>query len=250
MKNKFCCIKIYLLICDIICIILSVLFFCQIRAQKNVFLQIKVMPGESLTKKNNNFVELEETAFDIQDFFVKSKELEEELNEAEGRYDDMETVYQIRQYIDSISAQICTESRSSEYIDRYFRLEKGKLQEIVNDYNIVAESELFPAMIQESEMILPVGEQMWLRYEAGTDNGLPFGLLIQNPIVDIGYQNARAGMSLSDIKRSYPTGEKYSSLDWGDICYLLYEDDSYQYYYISVNRNNSAILYIEPNDRL
>ena len=205
---------------------------------------------DSLIKENTILSEREKTIIsDIQDFILKHKELEDKINEAKSWYEATEIVYKIRQYIDSVSAQIDTDYGSSEYIDRYFRVEKDELHVILDDYEIEEVTESFLITIKEPEILLPIGDKMWLRYGDESGDGLPIGLLVQNPTVDIGYQNARAGMFLSDIKSSFSTAEiECADCDWGKLYYLLYEDDSYRYYFISIDsRDNPAILYIEPN---
>ncbi|MDE5599028.1 MAG: hypothetical protein K2J04_14520, partial [Lachnospiraceae bacterium] len=262
MKNKLFYIKKCLFICGIVCVVLDFIFLYQIITQKNKLLEYyqsttrknelseseMTATIESLTEENAALSEREEKiTSEVQEFLLRSQELEEEMSEAESWYEASEIVYHIRQYIDSLSAQIYAENGSSEYIDRYFRVEKGELQAIVNDYDIGEEIEAFPITLSESEILLPIGEKVWLRYEEGNGNNLPLGLFIQNPTVDIGYGDARAGMHMWDIKGSIMPELKCVSLDWGDIYYLQYEDDSYRYYYLSVgDRDNPAILYMEP----
>lgn len=246
-------IKIFLLTCDIVCIILGIGFFNQIRAikeQQNKLFEAEMTAAvESLMEENTALSEREKViTSDIQDFILKHKELEEEINEAKSWYEATEIVYQIRQYIDSISAQIDTDYGSSEYIDRYFRVEKDELRVIVDDYDVGEETESLPIVVQASDTWLPIGEKIWLRYGDGSRDSLPIGLLVQNTSVNIGYQNVRAGMFLSNIKSSLPSAEvEFADYDWGKLYYLLYEDDSYRYYYISIDsRDNPTILYIEP----
>ena len=262
MKNKLFYIKKCLFVCGIVCVVLDFIFLYQIITQKSELLEYyqnmarqnglleseMTATIESLTEENAVLSESEkEITSDIQEFLLKSQELEEEMSEAESWYEATETVYHIRQYIDSLSAQIYAENGSREYIDRYFRVEKGELQAIVNDYDIDEEIEAFPITLSESEILLPIGEKVWLRYEAGNGNNLPLGLFIQNPTLDIGYGDARAGMHMWEIKGSIMQELECVSLEWGDIYYRRYEDDSYRYYYLSVNgRDNPAILYMEP----
>ena len=260
MKNKLFYIKKCLTICGIVCVVLDFIFLYQIIKQKSELLEYyqnmarqnglseseMTATIESLTEENAALSEREEEiTSDVQEFLLRSQELEEEMSEAESWYEASETVYHIRQYIDSLSAQVYAENGSSEYIDRYFRVEKGELQAIVNDYDIDEEIKAFPITISESEILLPIGEKVWLRYENG--NNLPLGLFIQNPTLDIGYGDARAGMSMWEITGSIMPELECVSLEWGDIYYRQYEDDSYRYYYLSVGgRDNPAILYMEP----
>lgn len=243
-------IKICLFICDIVCIILGIVFLSQIMTRQNELLESEMTDKiESLMEENTVLSEREKAiTSDIQDFILKHKELEEEINEAKSWYEATEIVYKIRQYIDSVSAQIDTDYRSSEYIDRYLRVKKDELRVILDDYEIGEGTEYFPIAIQEPDILLPIGEKMWLRYEDGSEDSLPVGLLVQNPTIDIGYQNVRAGMFLGNIKSSLPTTEvECGDYGWGKLYYLLYEDDRYRYYYISIDsRDNPTILYIEP----
>ena len=254
MKNKLFYIKKCLTVCGIVCVVLDFIFLYQIITRKNELIEyyqsIAWQNGlleSEMTATIENLTEENAALYsDVQEFLLKSQELEEEMSEAESWYEASETVYHIRQYIDSLSAQIYAENGSSEYIDRYFRVEKGELQAIVNDYDIAEEIEAFPITLAESEILLPIGEKVWLRYEAGNGNNLPLGLFIQNPTLDIGYGDARAGMHMWEIKGSITQELERVSLDWGDIYYRRYEDDSYRYYYLSVgDRDKHSILYIE-----
>ena len=167
MKNKLFYIKKCLTVCGIVCVVLDFIFLYQIITQKNELLEYY----QNMARQNG--LSESEITSDVQEFLLKSQELEKEMSEAESWYEALETVYRIRQYIDSLSAQIYAENGSSEYIDRYFRVEKGELQAIVNDYDIAEEIETFPITLAESEILLPIGEKVWLRYENG--NNFPLG---------------------------------------------------------------------------
>ena len=259
MKTSYLNIRTALFICDIVCIIASIIFIHQIEMQKNADSESEMLDViENLTEENTALREkmaegavlLEkesQVVYDMQYYLLKSSEIKEKILEAESGYEELETCYQIRMYIDSIAAQVDATNGSSSYIDRYFRIEKGELEAIVNDYTIEEEFESFPIAIEESETLLPIGEKIWLRYGAGDADELPLGLFVQNPTVDIGYQNIRAGMTLYDIKRELSVDERIFNFDGTSNYYVYYEDASYGYYYISVDgRENPTILYIEP----
>lgn len=84
-------IKMCLFICVMVCIILGIVFLSQNLTRQNELLEAKII--------------------------LNQKELEEEINEVKSRFEATEIVYQIRQYIDSVSAQIDTDFGSSEYTD-------------------------------------------------------------------------------------------------------------------------------------
>ena len=138
MKDKYHYIKICLITCDIVCIVLGFIFFLQIMAQKNKLLETEMLVMlEKLTEENTDLLEREKKiTTDIQKFILDSKKLEEEIREAESKYKDLETKYQIKLYIDSVSTQINVVNGSNESIDKYFRVEKEELQAIVEQYDI------------------------------------------------------------------------------------------------------------------
>ncbi|MCM1232910.1 MAG: hypothetical protein NC489_22520 [Ruminococcus flavefaciens] len=245
MKNRYFYVKICLFICDIVCIALSIVFFFQIMTQQRGLSETEMTVAiENLMEENTTLQERgTEMISDIQKFTLNAKELDEKIREAESRYEEVKSYYQIKLYIDSVQAQIDVENGSSEYIDRYFRIEKEELCAIVDSYDIGR-----PIIEGEAGMRIFVGEEMWLRYGTEVGDNLPIGLIIQNPTVDIGYQNARAGMLLKDLERILPDAEeKFLSLEYAGIYYLQYEDDSYSYYYMAIDsRDYPTILYIEP----
>lgn len=246
MKNKCLYIKKCIFVCDIVCSLLSFLLFYQIMEQKDALLESKMKAAvESFMEENTVLLEWKkEITFDIQEFLLKSKELEEEISEAESRYEEVEKNYQIRQYIDSAAMEIGADYGSSVYIDKYFQIEKEELYAIVNSHNIGG----CLINMQESDMEIFVGEGMWLRYGVGIEDNLPLGLIIRNPTVNIGYRNARAGMLLRDLENEFPVvEEKFIHLGYAGIYYLQYEDNNYMYYYMAIDdRDYPTILYIEP----
>ena len=246
MKNSSSGIKKCIFACDIVCVLLSFFFFYQIMEQKDALFEIKMASAvERLVEENTVLSEREkEITYDIQEFLLRSDELEEEISEAESRYEEVEKDYRIRQYIDSAAMQIDTDYGSSVYIDRYFQIEKEELYDVINSHDI--DGDLIS--VQESSMEIFVGEGMWLRYGVGIEDNLPLGLIIRNPNVNIGYKNARAGMLLRDLEKEFPAvEEKFIHLGYAGIYYLQYEDNSYMYYYIGIDdRDYPTILYIEP----
>lgn len=97
--------------------------------------------------------------------------------------------------------------------------------------------------------LLPAGDKIWVQYDTDySQNMLPVGLVIENPLVDLGYKDARAGMYLFDIQEMYPESEaEEARLEWRYIRYLWYKDDAFVYYYVAVSEYGDAtILYITP----
>lgn len=246
MKKGCSYINMCIFACDIVCILLSFLFFYQIMEQKDVLLEAKMIAAvESLVEENNVLSEREkEITYDIQEFLLRSEELEEEICGAESRYEEVEKNYRIRQYIDSAAMQIDKDYGSSVYIDRYFQIKKEEVYDVINSHDI--EERLIS--VRESGMEIFIGEGMWLRYGLGLEDNLPLGLIIRNPNVNIGYKNARAGMLLRDLEKEFPAVEdKFIHLGYAGIYYLQYEDDSYMYYYIGIDDiDYPTVLYIEP----
>lgn len=104
----------------------------------------------------------------------------------------------------------------------------------------------------ESGILLPAGDKIWVRYGAEDDH--PVGLVIQNPLIDIGYMDARVGRdeALNDIQRRYPDSElEFIRYDWGYVHYLRYEDADFVYYYADTSVfQEPTILYIEPKKEI
>ncbi|MDE7339658.1 MAG: hypothetical protein K2N80_03730 [Lachnospiraceae bacterium] len=108
MKNSCSGMKMCIFACDIVCILLSFFFIYQIMEQKDVLLESKMAATiENFVEENTVLLERKkEITYDIQEFLLRSEELEEEIREAESRYEEVEKNYQIRQYIDSVAMQI------------------------------------------------------------------------------------------------------------------------------------------------
>lgn len=88
-----------------------------------------------------------------------------------------------------------------------------------------------------------------MQYDTGRpQNTLPAGLVVENPLVNLGYKDARAGMYLFDIQKMYPDSQvEEARSEWRDIRYLRYKDDAFVYYYVAVSEyGDAAILYITP----
>ena len=92
MKNSSSGIKKCIFACDIVCILLSFFFFYQIMEQKDALFEIKMASAvERLVEENTVLSEREkEITYDIQEFLLRSDELEEEISEAESRYEEVE----------------------------------------------------------------------------------------------------------------------------------------------------------------
>ena len=209
---------------DICCILMSLIFLFQIKEQEKE----------------------EKDIADINRFLQDSDEIQMAVDEAKIAYDEAENRYKIRLYIDALETTFDKSVMSHNYIDKYFMVERQELQEIITKVEV---EERFMQPFDrggEWDGLLPIGDGIWVRYEENAE--LPCGLMVQNPLVDIGYKDAKAGMSIMDIKGLFPgIKEERKDMEWGTVYYLNFEDEDYSYYFFEISRGGeSTILYIMP----
>ena len=209
---------------DICCILMSLIFLFQIKEQEKE----------------------EKDIADINRFLQDSEEIQMAVDEAKIAYNEAENRYKIRLYIDALETTFDKSVMSHNYIDKYFMVEKQELQEIITKVKV---EERFAQPFDrggEWDGLLPIGDGIWVRYEENAE--LPCGLMVQNPLIDIGYKDAKAGMSIMDIKGLFPSiKEERKDMEWGSVYYLNFEDEDYSYYFFEISRGGeSTILYIMP----
>ena len=185
----------------------------------------------------------------VQYYLEQDEAIQQQIDETENKYTELEIAYNKKMYLDSIVAEMDKTNGSTAYLDRYFRIEKDKLQEIVYKSDVSGELAAEFSGAQTRSDFLPVGEKIWLRYDG--DNIFPEGIMIQNPLINVGYKDAKIGMTLSGIQELIPNSEIKIVNDVYYYGYVRFEDENYFYYYIKIfEYRNSTILYVQPKTRI
>lgn len=253
-------IKRSLMLVSIVCIVLSAVFVIQIQMQKEEIQRIEqtqIQWAEEAARataelEEKNRIRLEEAngmAADAHSFVQEYKRNRQDIESVEAEYTEQKIAYDKKIYLDEILAELDRENETNVLIERYFRIEKEELEEILGEKDI---SEKLDAEFPDADYwgdLLPVGDRIWVKYDIDhPQNILPIGLVVENSLLEIGYQDARAGMYLFDIQEMYPNTEVENvELEWGRIRYLRYEDNEFLYYYIALSDYGDAtILYITP----
>lgn len=166
---------------------------------------------------------------------------------AKSWYEAVEIVSQIRQYIDSVSAQIDTDYGSNEMenenpilvYEKYFQLKQGELTRICGIEDM---SECWRTSYIDSHFTFPaiaIDRNLYVQYTNIFDiceDELPRNILITGSNIDLGFMGARAGMNLQEIQenayeKEIQEGFMYTE-DW-QVHYIEYTDGFYDYIYYS-----------------
>ncbi|MDE7252581.1 MAG: hypothetical protein K2O32_06530 [Acetatifactor sp.] len=245
MRRFFTVMKGCIIVVDIICIILSLYFIFQIRSEHKEYMRNQT---DSITVYDGQNIRLALERKNKEDFVKKYADIQEQIEEAGEVYIELQKIYGIKTYMEDTGAKLYQDSDSNVYIERYFKVEQGELQEKDVD-------KIFPPL-EESEKygnFLPVGDGIWLRYEDYKEESLPIGIVITDPQVPIGYGQARAGMVFWKLKgilenESGVRGtEQKVSLEELEGQSLCVEDNDYCYYFLSIESeqwSKNVILYI------
>lgn len=257
-ENTF---KMIIMVFDICCLTLCTILNIQIAIQKEQ-LQVGGYVEEQIhqleQEKKANFVKLENRnsrltenvniAIDgVQNFLDKYDDARQQTEDGKQAYEVLKSEYDKRLYLDTVMLELDEENGTHEYVERFFEIDKKSLLETLGQTQW--EEEL-GAQFREADNwgeLLPVGDQMWNLYENdSTLDSYPQGVLIQNPLIDVGYRDARAGMNLFDIKAMYPTSRREDKkLSDGNFRYLQYEDARYRYYYVTLDHcADYTVLYV------
>lgn len=254
-------IKLCIIGLDICCLVMSIVLLVQTAVQRNQLQMMQQMKEQvKLTREeaSDDLLQWEEKnraltgtadqiVEDVQDFLREYDELRKEVSDTRQMSIQWQKVYDKRLYLDDLALEVDKEEQRQDYIERYFNLDKKKLQDVLDD--TFWEDELgakFDNMDKWGEL-LPVGEGIWNRYEVdSTRDSLPLGIVVQNPLIDFGYREARAGMNLLAIEDDYPEARELDKeLADGNFRGLRFEDERYVYYYVTVGHDtNCTILYV------
>lgn len=254
--------RCHILVC-ILCLLSGIILTVKIQAQKedlqrieqekNQQAQLAEETAKAVAKLQEENRKLsEETAHmeeDMQSFIQAYEKNRQEIEKVEAEYTQQQKAYDTKIYLNEIAAQLDRENGTKIGIERYFKIEKSELEEILEQTDC---SESLMARFPDASYwgdLLPVGDKIWVQYDTGRpQNTLPAGLVVENPLVNLGYKDARAGMYLFDIQKMYPDAQvEEARLEWRDIRYLRYKDDAFVYYYVAISEyGDAAILYITP----
>lgn len=247
MNSKCKYFKMALLIGDFSCVLLGIVFLCQIMVQK-AELEALSSAEETTSKiileleEENRSLHKESTKLltDIEYYLKEEEMICEKIHDVEDEYAELEKKYNLKLYIDVTASGLDKENGNTNYLAKYFRIEKEELQAIINESDISEELKADFPVGEEFGLLLPIGEQVWVRYD-DIDN-LPIGLVIQNPTMDVGYKDIRSGMKLDyEIDSSNAETKQFN---FGQVRYVLYEDNDYYYYVEIDNFIYGTILYI------
>ncbi|MCM1091207.1 MAG: hypothetical protein NC092_02205 [Butyrivibrio sp.] len=187
----------------------------------------------------------------VSDFLSAYEENQEQAAETEEIYEILEVVYGFKMYVDDTAAEIYRDGSELQlavnpYIERYFMVSEGELQDKLGE-------DTFPALAgaEDYGVFLPVGEDIWLRYEQDDGNAMPIGIVVENPQINIGYGAAKVGMTIHDIEKILGEASQVERMkvEIGEekASYLCFDDGRYFYYYISTDGAEwlqPTILYI------
>lgn len=251
------CMMVFAICCLTVCMILNVQIAIQNnQLQAGKLLQERMQRLEeeravnisNLEKEKENLKKNADKAMEgVQDALEKYDDIRYEINNEEQAYELLESEYDKLLYLDEVVLELDKENGSHDYVERYFQIDKRSLQEVLKEMPWQEElGAQFPEMEKWGEL-LPVGDQIWNLYAPDSSpDSYPLGVLIQNPLIDFGYKDARAGMNLLDIKARYPESRREDKkLSDGNFRYLQYEDKNCRYYYVTVDHCvDCTILYV------
>lgn len=263
MNNYYKYVKRSCIAVCILCVLLGIIFTVQIQMQKEEMQrieQVKTQQAQLIEEAVKAVTSLQEAnrrlseetvhmAEDMQNFVQAYEANRQEIERVETEYTKQKKAYDTKIYLNEIVAQLDRENGTKTGIERYFKIEKRELEEILEQTDC---SESLTARFPDASYwgdLLPAGDKIWVQYDTDySQNMLPVDLVIENPLVDLGYKDARAGMYLFDIQEMYPESEaEEARLEWRYIRYLRYKDDAFVYYYVAVSEyGDAAILYITP----
>lgn len=249
MSTLFKYIKILIVFADVFCIVMSFRFLTQAE-QRSMISQEKEECDE-----NGSPPELSESLAGTEAAFSELlsayEETRKQIAEAEETYEALETIYGFKAYVDDTAAELYRDSSETPdsvnpYIERYFMVGEDELREKLGN-------DTFPSLAgaEDYGVFLPVGEGIWLRYEQDGGNAgenadvsgdvpvVPIGIVITNPQINVGYGEAKVGMTIHDIEKILKEGSQVErrEVEVGEesASYLCFEDERYAYYYLSTD---------------
>lgn len=172
----------------------------------------------------------------LQDILSKSAE---SLREKQEDINRLRERYAVLAMLEEKENQAARELCPDRMYEKYFRLKEGELARIEG----VEDAEQVGCMgnlnSHFTSFVFEIHMDMWVQY---SDKGYiveydtPGAIVIENPDVDLGYMDARAGMNFEEIQESAGIGEIQTGFMYTssyEIYYLEYEADGYMYRYLS-----------------
>lgn len=236
-------IKILIVFADVFCIVMSFRFLTQAEQRNMVSQETEEYDENGSTSELLKSLAGTEAAFS--ELLSAYEETRKQIAEAEDTYEALETVYGFKAYVDDTAAELYRDSSENPdsvnpYIERYFMVGEDELrQKLGND--------TFPSLAgaEDYGVFLPVGEGIWLRYEKDDGNAdgnvVPIGIVITNPQINVGYGEAKVGMTIYDIEDILKEGNRDQverrevRLGEENASYLCFQDEHYAYYYLSTD---------------
>lgn len=251
------CMMVFIICCLTVCTIFNIQIAIQKKqiqavayAQERIQ-QLEEEERENITYSERKREEMTDSADyivgDVQDFLREYEAISHAVQYRQKENEALRAGCDKRLYLDTVILELDRENGSSDYMERYFQVDQASLEDFLSSFPWEEELD---APFYEAEkwgVLLPVGDQIWNLYAAdSSSDSAPMGVLIQNPLIDFGYKEARAGMSLSDIRERYPEAAKTDAdLSGGNFHYLEYTDRRYRYYYVTVDySSNCTVLYV------
>lgn len=169
-------------------------------------------------------------------------EVQEQLDEQLKKLDAVQKEYVFLVLLEEKANERAPGNMQDKY-EKYFHLPQGKLARAqagrVGQEGFL-NSHFGGAVIQ-------IDEGIYVQYSRPADlpiseSLLSSSLIVENPGIDMGFMNARAGMNFLEIQeKAYAeeiqTGFMYTSTM--EVYYIEYADDVYQYQYVSFERDGS-----------
>lgn len=179
MKKHYQVIKRCVMIFCSFCIIFSLVFLAQIQEQKRQMQTLQNLGTE--TKLDQELAYKQQLILTYEENGQAMKGLAEKISALQPYYDK-------GMYLDSLAVELDREKGSKSCIERYFKIEKGELEKILGETNLTDQLQAELPDVYQWGCLLPVGDRIWVQYdEDDAQNTLPTGVVIQNPLIDIGY---------------------------------------------------------------
>lgn len=258
MKKHYLVIKRCVLICCSCCIIFSLVFLTQIQEQKRqiqTLQNLKTEAASTVAQLRKEKAEMDDELADKRQLILTYEENGQVIKELSERIAALQSYYDKGVYLDFLAAELDQEKGSEFRIETYFKIEKRELKEILGDTELT--DRLKGNLPDEYQWgcLLPVGDGIWVQYDdEDAPDALPMGVVVQNPLIAIGDQDARAGMYLFDIQKIYQDSKVEETeieveQHFDHISYLRYTDDEFIYYYVALDYYGDAVIvYIVPNN--
>ncbi len=172
----------------------------------------------------------------LEDILSQSEKTLREKQEDINRFRER---YAVLALLEEKENQAARELCPDRMYEKYFRLKEGELARIEG----VEDAEQVGCMgslnSHFTSFAFEINMDMWVQYsdkEYIVEYNTPGAIVIENPNIDLGYRDARAGMNFEEIQESAGIGEIQTGFMYTsafEIYYLEYEEAGYLYRYLS-----------------